>query len=224
MGLKLSRYPWKSRPQVHVATTPDKTFEAVASIFCNFRTILPSLNRKSKTPTPISIQSCLGLKTNVYNSRVILNNFGWGKEGGKQAFIWQWFLSLPLGWWEKIGTGFILFLSLQIPWLSMTFSMTFSSFQWPKVWLSLSKTFKTILALGQFLTWFIVRRITLWCPPKCVPFELLNYLSLYNFVLVFTSAVTNLTNTTSIFHDFPWPTIINFHDFQGLKNEILKYS
>ena len=56
-----------------------------------------------------------------------------------------------------------------------------------------------------------------------MPFELLNCLSLSNFVLVFTSAVTNLTNKTSIFYDFPWPTIINFHDFQGQENEILKF-
>ena len=82
---------------------------------------------------------------------------------------------------------------------------------------------KTILALGQFLTWFIAQQITLWCPPKCVPFELFNYPSLSYFVLVLTSPVTNLTNTTSIFHDFPWPTIINFHDFQGQENEILKF-
>ena len=134
----------------------------------------------------------------MYNSCVILNKFGWGEEG-KQAFIWRWFPFSPLGWREKIGLGFALFLSLQIPWL----------FPWPfPVFndLSLSKTFKTILALAQFLTWFIVQQITLWCPPKCVPFELFNYLSLSYFVIVLTSAVTNLTNTTSIFHDFPWPT------------------
>ena len=123
------------------------------------------------------------------------------------------------GMMGKIGTGFIVFLSLQIPWLSMTFS----SFQWPSVLLSLSKTLKTILALGQFLTWFIVQQMTLWRPPKWVPFELLNYLSLSYFVLVLTSPVTNLTNTTLIFHDFLWPTIINFHDFQDHENEILKF-
>ena len=54
-------------------------------------------------------------------------------------------------------------------------------------------------------------------------FELFNYLSLSYFGLVLTSPVTNLSNTTSIFHDFPWPTIINFHDFQGQENEILKF-
>ena len=72
-----------------------------------------------------------------------------------------------------------------IPWLSMTISMTFWSFPWPNVKLSLLKTF---LVLAWFLT---LKSSTdkLQCPPKCVPFRLSNYylypiLSLlwYNFV------------------------------------------
>ena len=35
-------------------------------------------------------------------------------------------------------------------------------------------------------------------------------------------AVTNLPNTTLIFHDFQGPNI-KFHDFLGLENEILKF-
>ena len=37
-----------------------------------------------------------------------------------------------------------------------------------------------------------------------------------------SSAVTNLPNTTLIFHDFQGPNI-KFHDFPGLENEILKF-
>ena len=39
-------------------------------------------------------------------------------------------------------------------------------------------------------------------------------------VLALSSAVTNLSHKTLIFHDFQGPTI-KFHDFPGLENEIL---
>ena len=46
------------------------------------------------------------------------------------------------------------------------------------------------------------------------------YLTLY-FILALSTAVTNLPNKTLIFHDFQGPKI-EFHDFPGLENEILK--
>ena len=57
--------------------------------------------------------------------------------------------------------------------------------------------------LGYFLTRFTVQQITLWCPTEMCAILLFNYLSLSYFFLVLTSAITNLTNTTSILHDFP---------------------
>ena len=50
---------------------------------------------------------------------------------------------------------------------------------------------------------------------------MVNYSSLSYIVLALSSAVTYLSNTTSIFHDFPGPTV-KFHDFLGLENEMLK--
>ena len=64
-------------------------------------------------------------------------------------------------------------------------------------------------------------RHKLWCPPQCMPFALLNYSFLSCIVLALASAVTNFSNKTLIFHDFQGPKI-KFHDFPGLKNEILK--
>ena len=65
-------------------------------------------------------------------------------------------------------------------------------------------------------------RHRLWCPPKCVPFVLVNYSSQSYIVLALSSAVTKLLNKTLIFHDSQGQTI-KFHDFPGLKNEILKF-
>ena len=53
-------------------------------------------------------------------------------------------------------------------------------------------------------------------------FRVVNYFSLSNTVFALSSAVTNLSNKTFIFHDFPWPTI-EFREFPGLENEILKF-
>ena len=52
---------------------------------------------------------------------------------------------------------------------------------------------------------------------------LFNYSSLSYTVLILasSSAVTNLPDKTLIFHDFQGPKI-EFHDFSGLENEILK--
>ena len=54
-----------------------------------------------------------------------------------------------------------------------------------------------------------------------MPFVLFNFSFLSSIVLALTSAVTNLSNKTLIFHDFHGPKI-KFHDFPGLENEILK--
>ena len=54
-------------------------------------------------------------------------------------------------------------------------------------------------------------------------FALFNYSSISYNVLALSSAVTNLPNKTFFFHDFQGPTI-EFHDFLGLENEILRLS
>ena len=94
--------------------------------------------------------------------------------------------------------------------------------------------FKFCKALGHFqkfsklsLFWSIfdlkqLNRHKLWWPPKCLPFGQFNYSSLSYIVLALSSAVTKLPNKTLIFHDFHGPTI-QFHDFRGLENEILKF-
>ena len=51
---------------------------------------------------------------------------------------------------EVSGSGFILFWALQIRWLSMTISMTSSSFTWPYVKLSLSKIFQNFPCFSIF--------------------------------------------------------------------------
>ena len=50
---------------------------------------------------------------------------------------------------------------------------------------------------------------------------LFNHSSLSYNVLALSSAVANLPHKTLIFHDFQGPTV-EFHDFPGLENEILK--
>ena len=52
-------------------------------------------------------------------------------------------------------------------------------------------------------------------------FILFNHSSLSYNVLALSSAVTNLPHKTLIFRDFQGPTV-EFHDFPGLENEILK--
>ena len=55
-----------------------------------------------------------------------------------------------------------------------------------------------------------------------MPFALFNHFSLFYIVPVLSSAVTNLSNKTFIFHDSQGPTI-KFHAFQGLETEMLKF-
>ena len=111
--------------------------------------------------------------------------------------------------------------------LSSLNSMTFPS--WPfqgfhdlrvscHFWIFLKfPCFRVFLDLTQF------NRHKLWCPLKSMSF---NDTSLSYIVLTLTSAVSNLSDITLIFHDFPWPTIkiILFHDFPSLENEILKFN
>ena len=79
------------------------------------------------------------------------------------------------------------------------------------------KKFPCFTVFFFYLTQFNRRK--LWCPLKFMPF---NYSSLSYIVLTFTSAVSNLSNITLIFRDFPGPTI-EFRDFPGLENEILQF-
>ena len=92
--------------------------------------------------------------------------------------------------------------------------------------MSLSKIFKTLLVLNSILNFFTLNSSTETnsgiqhkvCRSCCLITPL--YLTLY-FILASSSAVTNLPNKTLIFHDFQGPKI-EFHDFPGLENEILK--
>ena len=52
---------------------------------------------------------------------------------------------------------------------------------------------------------------------------LFNYSSLSYIILALSSAATNVPNKTLIFHDFQGPKI-EFHDYPGLENEILKFN
>ena len=99
--------------------------------------------------------------------------------------------------------GFVLFWALQIIWLPMTFSMTFSSFK--TLGLAVMISFKNSnpkLVLERFSYLKQFNRLKLWSSPKCMPFTLLNYSSLSYIVLALRSVVNNLSNRTLIFHDF----------------------
>ena len=92
---------------------------------------------------------------------------------------------------------------------SMNFSMTFSSFP----------ILETVLVLGYFYLTQLNRQHFSVHQNVCHFKKLFNYVFLSLF-FVLECAGTNLTNITSIFLDFPWPTI-KFHGFQGLENEII---
>ena len=111
-------------------------------------------------------------------------------------------------------SGFVLFRVLQIPRLSMTFSMT----------LGLAVTFKNFQNFTRFSIFFTINSSTdeLWYPPKCTPFAPFHYSSLSYIILALSSAAKNLSNKTLIFHDFQGPKI-NFHDFPGLENDVLTF-
>ena len=112
-------------------------------------------------------------------------------------------------------SGFVLFRVLQIPRLSMTFSMT----------LGLAVTFKNFQNFTRFSIFFTINSSTgneLWYPPKCMPFAPFHYSSLSYIILALSSAAKNLPNKTLIFHDFQGPKI-NFNDFPGLENDVLTF-
>ena len=113
-------------------------------------------------------------------------------------------------------SGFIPFWALQIPWLSMSFSITLG------LAVTVEKIFKTFLDLEYFVDLKQFNRKKLWHPQKCVTFVLFNYSSLSYIILALSSAVTNLPNKTLIIHDFQGPKS-KFHEFPGLANEILKF-
>ena len=75
--------------------------------------------------------------------------------------------------------------------------------------------FTVFLVLTQF------NRRKLWCPIKSIPF---NYSSLSYIVLTLTSAVSNLSDITLIFHDLPCPTIKYYSmTFQAWKMKIFNF-
>ena len=91
--------------------------------------------------------------------------------------------------------------------------------------LGLAVTFKNFQTFPSFSIFFDLKqfnRSKLWYSPKCMPFTLFNYISLSYITQALSSAVTNLPNKTSIFHDFQGPKI-KPHEFPGLENEILKF-
>ncbi len=90
--------------------------------------------------------------------------------------------------------GFVLIWAFEIPWLSMTFSMTFQIFPWPK-FDHFSWKFSTIILISGTFYHFLDKKIT------CL--------------IYFVQSIP-------FFHDFPWPTL-KFHDFSGLENEILRF-
>ena len=82
------------------------------------------------------------------------------------------------------------------------------------------QTFKTFTCFRAFFDLKQFNRHKLWRSLKCVPFTLLNYSSLSYIVLALSSAVTNLSNKTLIFHDFQGPTIKS-HDFPSLEMKFI---
>ena len=72
--------------------------------------------------------------------------------------------------------------------------------------------FMIFLDLKQF------NRHKVWCAVHAVQ----SLLSISYIVLALPSTLTQLSNKTLIFHDFQGPTI-NFYDFPGLENEMLKF-
>ena len=83
------------------------------------------------------------------------------------------------------------------------------------------ESFQNFLVLPRLLN-LNFNRNKLSYPPKCVLFALFNYSSLSHIVNVLSYAVTDLPNKSLIFHDFQGPKI-EFHDFPGHENEILKF-
>ena len=105
--------------------------------------------------------------------------------------------------------------ALQVPWLSLAFSMTLG-------WAVTFKHFQTFPLFSIFFDLKQFNKNRHWYPAKCVLFALFNYSSLNNIVLASSSTVTYLPDKTLIFHDFHGPKI-KFHDFPGLENKILSF-
>ena len=114
-------------------------------------------------------------------------------------------------------SGFVLVWALQIQWLSMTFSMTFSIFPGPYVKLSVKKNSKNFLVLEHF---FDLNRHHLWRPPKCMPFALFNDSSLSYIVLALSSAGTNLSHKLQFSMTFK-DRQLNSMTFQAWKMKFL---
>ena len=98
---------------------------------------------------------------------------------------------------------------------SMTFSLT----------LGLAVPFKNCHKFPCFRVFFdltVQQTQILMSTKMCYIHAIQSLLSIISYnVLALSSAVTNLPHKTLIFHDFQGPTV-EFHDFPGLENEILK--
>ena len=83
--------------------------------------------------------------------------------------------------------------------------------------------FKNLICFRAFFDLKQFNRHKLRRSPKCVLFTLLlNYSSLSYIVFALSTAVNNLSNKTSIFHDFQGPTITcKFNDFPGLEIQFI---
>ena len=77
---------------------------------------------------------------------------------------------------------------------SMTFHEFFRGLFTFSITLCLAVTFKSVQNSPCFRVFFDYNTQTLWCPPKCVPFSMFNYSTLFYIVLALSFAVTNVTN------------------------------
>ena len=102
---------------------------------------------------------------------------------------------------QNLHTGFVHVWLAKIPWLSITFSMTFWKIPLPKLSnCSLNVMWKQSL----------------------IQLKLNLILGLVSSFFNFGSYCLSLIESVLIFHDFPW-TKPKFHDFPGLENEIIRF-
>ena len=114
--------------------------------------------------------------------------------------------------WMNEQCSYSILWTLQIPWLYMTFSMTFSSFPRPP---DFAVSFKNFKNFPWFRVFFDLKQFNRHKLKMHAFYSSLSYI-----VLALSSAVTNLSYKTLIFHDFQG-LIIKFHDFAGLEMKFL---
>ena len=129
----------------------------------------------------------------------------------------RYFICIPKFFCVVQGSySFELFKFRDFPWL---FPWLFRVFQDLRFSCQFQK-FKTFTCFRAFFDLKQFNRHKRRHSPKCVPFTLLNYSPVSYIVFIFATAVNNLSNKTSIFHDFQGPTI-KFHDFPGLEMKFI---